>query len=475
MRINIEYSSSPPRVTEHTARIQDLFGIGLKPHTVIVVSGLDIDVDGRRLILITGPSGTGKSSILKALKERLKERAIDADELNFLGDVALIDSLSLPFSESLELLSLVGLGEAHLMLRPYAELSEGQRLRARIARAIAEAERDGRTILIDEFCSTLDRLTASIVSYNLRRIVNRRGLAVVVATSIDDIIDDLQPDMLILPKGGGRWFKRERKVMSRPISFFDRLYIRRGGISDWRLFAHLHYKSHHTGIVDRIYVLYLDGRPIGIVVYAYPMMALKLRNLVTDNRYAGSAVTAGYRKRLLNEEVRVVQRIVIDPLFRGLGLAAALLRSTMPLLGVRFVECLAVMGGYSRFLQKAGFLCIGRCGLSREGRMILGELRSKYPNTVLHDEELLLEILREESNRSPIFKELLRRWFRSRSYIKGAETTSDTSSERFIKKVAETLVKELTSRAFYFICDLHSYKEGNDEDRGVGLIRVEGE
>jgi len=553
MMLRIRFKSSPPRLTERTALIQDLFGVGLTPHTVTIAENLSITLAKGKILLITGASGTGKSSLLKAVKKELKKSVVDADGLRFPSHSALIDSIPGSFSEVLGLLSMVGLGEAHLMLRPYDELSEGQKLRARMALAIAKSKGE-KVILIDEFCSTLDRLTAYVVSYNLRRIVDRLGLCVVVATALDDILYDLQPDEHLHAESLGVWkvatplevptalghhsaecrsqktqlsMQNENRAAAgaslpgaeasppckRPISFFNRLSIRRGERRDWERFAHFHYKSHNLGIVDRIYLLCLDGSPIGVVVYAFPQMGCSLRNRVTGGRYTGTAATASARKRLLNEEVRVVQRIVIEPRFRGLGLAAALLRSTIPLLGVRFVECLAVMGGFSRFLQKAGFVEVGRMELPREGRILLGELRGcGLTDVELHDEKRLEEVLRRRCEESEAFGELLRRWFKQRSFIKGGNASAhgtrlpplgmsfakDTAldekrepcpsavgsgsggisagSRGFpVKKVAKAIVESLTSRPFYFICDVKALKEREDEDGEVETIPVEGE
>lgn len=474
MMFRIRFRSSPPQLTDRTALIQDLFGVGRTPHTVTIADNLTISLDRGKILLITGASGTGKSSLLKAMKRRLKTSVIDADRKRFPSSSAIIDSIPGSFSEVLGLLSMVGLGEAHLMLRPYTELSEGQKLRARIAYAVAKSDTK-KVILIDEFCSTLDRLTAYVVSYNLRRLVDRLKLSVVVATALDDILYDLQPDEHLFTKRIGVWRRKRLQPRKRPISFFKRLSIRQGERRDWENFASFHYKSHALGIIDKIYLLHLDGEPIGIVVYAFPQAGCSLRNRVTGNRYAGTAVTIAARKRLLNKEVRVVQRIVIDPRFRGLGLAAALLRSTIPLLGVRFVECLAVMGGYSRFLQKAGFMEVGRMELPREGRILLGELRSEgLDETELHDEERLKQILRKRCEKSGVFGELLRRWFGQRSFVKGARSAPKHRKES-LDKMAKAVVESLTSRPFYFICDTESFKEKSDENGETENIPVEGE
>jgi hypothetical protein len=46
--------------------------------------------------------------------------------------------------------------------------------------------------------------------------------------------------------------------------------------------------------------------------------------------------------------------VIIEPRFRGLGLASRLVRETMPEMGVPIVEAMAVMGAVNPFFEKAG-------------------------------------------------------------------------------------------------------------------------
>ncbi len=456
LSISVSYGSAAPTPTERAGRVQSLFGIGLGERLMTVAEKVEIPVGRGRVVLVRGPSGCGKSSLLRAIAAKVRG-ALSTTEID-LGEAALIDGLPCGFSEALRLLTLTGLGEAFVMLRRPSELSDGQRFRFRIAAALA---RKPEILLIDEFCSTLDRVTARVIAHNVRRISDRSGTGLVCATCHDDIVRDLQPDVEVVWRGAGRWDVVERSGRRRqPFSMFERITVAPGGLEDWRRFSHLHYRSHSVGIVDRVFLLLLDGEPIGVVVYAYAMNACALRNEATGGRYAGR-LTASARRALLNREMRVMQRLVIEPRFRGLGLAAYLLRETMPLLGVRFVECLAVMGGYSGFLQKAGFVCVGRIGLPRIGRRLLAALAAhEMDRTVLHTPQLLERALAERIGREPDVERLLREWWRQRVYIKGGAAKFD------LARAAARLSGELTSRPFYFICDLDAPQERarNDHD-----------
>ena len=77
-----------------------------------------------------------------------------------------------------------------------------------------------------------------------------------------------------------------------------------------------------------------------------------MRNTATGKVFAGFDRTT--RLKLINKNIRTISRVIIEPRFRSLGLAARLVKETMPLMNVPFVEGLAVMGRVNPFFEKAG-------------------------------------------------------------------------------------------------------------------------
>jgi len=53
-------------------------------------------------------------------------------------------------------------------------------------------------IFADEFCSELDRITAAVISYNIHKFAKRTGTTFILASSHDDIMLDLAPDVLVV-------------------------------------------------------------------------------------------------------------------------------------------------------------------------------------------------------------------------------------------------------------------------------------
>ena len=212
MLLNVAYSLPPKRHSVRASLVMDHFGIGHDVAERVLARDLDIPVQPGDVVLFTGGSGSGKSSLLRALVSQL-ERQSDKGQVTSdkaegsplgtcplalvtsslsLGTQILVDALPLEFEESLQLLASCGLGEAPLMLRTPQELSDGQRYRFALALAIA---RRPQWIVADEFAALLDRTTAQVIARNVRRLADRYGIGFLLATAQDDITTDLEPDI----------------------------------------------------------------------------------------------------------------------------------------------------------------------------------------------------------------------------------------------------------------------------------------
>ena len=153
------------------------------------------------IVYITGASGAGNSVLLNSLyhncptADRLKLSEIPIEK-----DRSVIDCMTDSLPESLTALSKAGLSDVFCMLQPPAQLSEGQQWRWRLAKALTN---QASFIFIDEFTSTLDRITAAVISYHLRKISKQSGKSFILASCHEDILPDLQPDVLLIKKLSG--------------------------------------------------------------------------------------------------------------------------------------------------------------------------------------------------------------------------------------------------------------------------------
>ncbi|HOQ05084.1 MAG TPA: hypothetical protein PKY88_07725 [Anaerohalosphaeraceae bacterium] len=92
--------------------------------------------------------------------------------------------------------------------------------------------------------------------------------------------------------------------------------------------------------------------PIGTITYAMPLLNCAARGQAAGDLF--SIPDKRLRLKRLNQYVRRISRVIIDPRFRGLGLAARLVRETMPLLNVPMIEAVSVMGSMACFFERAG-------------------------------------------------------------------------------------------------------------------------
>lgn len=184
---------------ERSDRVLDVaeaFGIGLEDKEFVVFDNLELQVADGDIIYITGQSGGGKSVLLRELAAQMHARGrttvhLDAIELE---DKPLIDQIGSNTDDAIRLLASAGINDAYLYVRKPSELSDGQRYRFRLAKAI---ETNAQVWVADEFLAVLDRTSAKVIAYSLQKTARRAGATVIVATTHTDMVDDLAPDLRI--------------------------------------------------------------------------------------------------------------------------------------------------------------------------------------------------------------------------------------------------------------------------------------
>ncbi|MEX2784352.1 hypothetical protein AB3331_04030 [Streptococcus sp. H49] len=297
LKMNIESNS------KNVIYIKEMFGINSECYRKIVFPKDLNNIKDVNITYITGPSGSGKSLLGKYIKKKFN---FVENDMKFNKKVPIIEALSGTFRENLYYLNMVGLSEAFLYLTTYEKLSDGQKFRFELAYMLSQ---DFDYILVDEFCSLLDRDSAKIVSYNLQKIMRKLNKHIVVITSHSDIRDYLSPDIIIEFDEYGN-SKLESFKHYKVANLHQEFEIRNGNYNEFKLLERYHY----FGDVSlntlqrrdaRYYSLYRDNKLMGILVTASPYPQ-------DDNKLEEDL-------ERINHNLRLVFRLILHPKVRGIG------------------------------------------------------------------------------------------------------------------------------------------------------------
>ncbi|RLF97514.1 MAG: hypothetical protein DRN47_06960, partial [Candidatus Wolframiiraptor sp.] len=274
------------RITKRTIEVAKAFGIGVDEEKVFhVFRDFEVEIEPGDIVYVTGESGSGKSVLLKAVARELAKHpefggVITDGDVEVKPREILIHGVGVDAADAMRILSHVGLNEAYLFLRRYRELSDGQKYRYKLAKAFWSGK---KTIIFDEFASTLDRVTARVVAYLAQKFCRRHGLTLIAATTHEDLLEDLNPNLLIW-KGFGSYVEVKRfDPKPRPCSILKFVRIEEGGYEDYKQLSQFHYIGHRISYLRKVFkaVVELDGRRelAGVIVYVHPYLDLAARNI----------------------------------------------------------------------------------------------------------------------------------------------------------------------------------------------------
>lgn len=182
---------------ERAVRVCRMFGLTVDRLTdKAPVHKCRLEVRPGDIVYITGPSGSGKSVLLRELERCVPaSEAVNLARIDLPADRTVIDCFDGDLISSLQMLSIVGLSDVFALLNRPCHLSDGQKYRFRLGRALAA----GRPfVFADEFGSELDGITAATVAFNVHKFAKRTQTTLVLASSREDFLMDLAPDVLVV-------------------------------------------------------------------------------------------------------------------------------------------------------------------------------------------------------------------------------------------------------------------------------------
>jgi GNAT superfamily N-acetyltransferase len=210
--------------------------------------------------------------------------------------------------------------------------------------------------------------------------------------SIDDLRFPIEEGAV-----GVGWTEGVRRRFEAPGRLEEELVIREGSLRDYQRLSKYHYRAGRPGTVRRVWVVEekglrdprkqgTEGRRgadedapprgrrltprkeiplpdgggslwgcgvVGVLVVSMPVLRCRLRDEATGGRYVRIR-DARERAALINGEVRCISRVVVDPRWRGSGVAVRLVKHALAQAETVYTEAVAAMGAVHPLFEKAG-------------------------------------------------------------------------------------------------------------------------
>ena len=173
--------------TFRVAKVMSDFDVKLEHSNEHFIGNIEIP-ENWNIGLICGGSGTGKTTIINEL---FKNDIITNFEYD---DNSVLDNM--PKNKSCEeiekMFYSVGFGSVPSWLKPYKVLSNGEKMRVDLARALLEKD----FIVFDEFTSVVDRQVAQTACIAINKAIKGTNKKFIAVSCHKDIIEWLQPDWI---------------------------------------------------------------------------------------------------------------------------------------------------------------------------------------------------------------------------------------------------------------------------------------
>lgn len=129
--------------------------------------------------------------------------------------------------------------------------------------------------------------------------------------------------------------------------------IRPGTGADYACLARFHYRAGAPATCATVLRLTdADENTIGVLVVSRPTLNGRWRKYAWPGRFDGPDKKRNAAR--INEELRTISRVVIDPRYRALGLATRLVGAYLDIAPTRATEAVATMGRACPFFERAG-------------------------------------------------------------------------------------------------------------------------
>lgn len=178
-----------PEQTFRVSSVLNAFDLSIDKVKEHFAGNIDIDEREWNVGLIVGGSGTGKTTIAKDVFGDDYVSGQQYSAASVIDDMPQKKSVK----EITKAFTSVGFASPPSWLKPYSVLSNGEKMRCDLARAILE---ERPVVVFDEFTSVVNREVAKTGSFAIQKAVRKMGRKFVAVACHSDIIDWLQPDWI---------------------------------------------------------------------------------------------------------------------------------------------------------------------------------------------------------------------------------------------------------------------------------------
>ena len=173
--------------TFRVSKIMSDFDIKIEQSQEMISGQIELDKKWN-IGLIVGASGTGKTTIAKELFENVMIENFEYNSKSVIDDMPKNKSVE----EITKIFYSVGFSSVPSWLKPYKVLSNGEKMRIDLARAILEKD----FFVFDEFTSVVDRQVAETASIAINKSIKKSDKQFIALSCHYDIIKWLQPDWI---------------------------------------------------------------------------------------------------------------------------------------------------------------------------------------------------------------------------------------------------------------------------------------
>ena len=175
-----------PRLTFRTSKIQADYDVKFEHSKEHFVGNIELP-DQWQIGIMWGGSGTGKTTIAK---EIFGDCYINGFE--YTHESVVDDMPKASMTDIERMFYSVGFGSVPSWLKPYNVLSNGEKMRVDLARALLENDK----VCFDEFTSVVDRQVAQTMCIAVNKAIKRTNKQFVAVTCHKDILDWLEADWI---------------------------------------------------------------------------------------------------------------------------------------------------------------------------------------------------------------------------------------------------------------------------------------